>query len=145
MRLQPTVVQNVVTYIAVIDVPNPQLKLKPGMTANVTIEIARRENALRVPNTSLRFRPTSEMFTALNQPVPPELTPGQRGARGGATGASHDNQPGGAGHRQTERGARTGAAAPGQPGGRHTARVQQTDSRRRVPRSARRRRRMDGR
>ena len=43
VRLQPIVTQNVVTYATVIDVPNQQLKLKPGMTANVTIEIARRE------------------------------------------------------------------------------------------------------
>ena len=42
VRLQPTTVQNVVTYQTVIDVPNPQLKFKPGMTANVNIEIARR-------------------------------------------------------------------------------------------------------
>ena len=50
VRLNPVTVQNVVTYSTVIDVPNPELKLKPGMTANVTIEIARRENVLRVPN-----------------------------------------------------------------------------------------------
>ncbi|MGH9329897.1 MAG: efflux RND transporter periplasmic adaptor subunit, partial [Vicinamibacterales bacterium] len=57
IRLQPVVVQNVVTYATVIDVPNPELKLKPGMTANVTIEIARADNVLRVPNAALRFRP----------------------------------------------------------------------------------------
>ena len=50
VRLQPTTVQNVVTYQTVIDVPNPELKLKPGMTANVNIEIARRADVLRVPN-----------------------------------------------------------------------------------------------
>ena len=53
VRLQPTTVQNVVTYQTVIDVPNPELKLKPGMTANVNIEIARRADVLRVPNTAL--------------------------------------------------------------------------------------------
>ena len=67
VRLQPAVVQNVVTYSTVIAVPNPDLKLKPGMTANVNIEIARRTNALRIPNAALRFRPTNEMFAALNQ------------------------------------------------------------------------------
>ena len=51
----------------VIDVPNPDLKLKPGMTANVSIEIARRANALRIPNAALRFRPTKDIFDALNQ------------------------------------------------------------------------------
>ena len=71
VRLQPTTVQNVVTYQTVIDVPNPDLKLKPGMTANVNIEIARRNNVLRVPNTALRFRPTTEIFQAFGQTAPP--------------------------------------------------------------------------
>ena len=82
VRLQPAVVQNVVTYSTVIAVPNPDLKLKPGMTANVNIEIARRTNALRIPNAALRFRPTNEMFAALNQPVPQEM---QRGGGFGRT------------------------------------------------------------
>ena len=59
VRLQSTTVQNVVTYQTVIDVPNPGLKLKPGMTANVNIEIARRADVTRVPNAALRFRPTA--------------------------------------------------------------------------------------
>ncbi|HEY3045758.1 MAG TPA: efflux RND transporter periplasmic adaptor subunit [Vicinamibacterales bacterium] len=70
VRLQPTVVQNVTTYSVIIDVPNAALKLKPGMTANVTIEIAARENVVRVPNAALRFRPTAAMFTALGQTAP---------------------------------------------------------------------------
>ena len=59
VRLQPTVVQNVVTYSTVITVPNLQLKLKPGMTANVNIEIVRRNDVLRVANAAMRFRPTA--------------------------------------------------------------------------------------
>ncbi len=68
VRLQPTVVQNVTTYGTLITSPNPQLKLKPGMTATVKIEVAHRANALRVSNLALRFRPTTEMFAALDQP-----------------------------------------------------------------------------
>src|SRR5438309_4958029 len=83
VRLQPVVIQNVTTYGTVIDVPNQQLKLKPGMTANVKIEIAKRSDALRIPNAALRFRPTTDLFAALNQPVPPELQGGGRGGRGG--------------------------------------------------------------
>jgi HlyD family secretion protein len=49
--------QNVVSYVTVIDVPNPGLKLKPGMTAAVTIETARAEDVLKVPNAALRFTP----------------------------------------------------------------------------------------
>jgi HlyD family secretion protein len=57
VRLAPTTVQNVVTYTAVIDVANEELKLKPGMTANVTVVTDRRENVVAVPNSALRFRP----------------------------------------------------------------------------------------
>ena len=62
VRLQPVVSQNVVSYVTIIDVPNPALKLKPGMTANVTVEVARADNVLRVPNAALRFRPTQELL-----------------------------------------------------------------------------------
>lgn len=58
VRLEPTVVQNVVSYVTVIDVPNHDLKLKPGMTATVTIEVGRADNVLRVPNAALRFTPS---------------------------------------------------------------------------------------
>ncbi len=67
VRLEPKVQQNVVTYATVIDVPNNDLKLKPGMTANVNVEISRADNVLRLPNAALRFRPTSEIFAALGQ------------------------------------------------------------------------------
>jgi HlyD family secretion protein len=98
IRLQPVVVSNVTTYGTVIDVPNPQLKLKPGMTANVKVEIAKRTDALRVPNAALRFRPTAELFAALNQAVPPEATPGGGRGRGGQGGGGRRNaDPGGTG------------------------------------------------
>src|ERR1041384_5327400 len=58
MRLNPQNVQNVVTYNVVIDVDNPDQKLKPGMTANLTITIDERNNVLKVPNAALRFMPT---------------------------------------------------------------------------------------
>jgi HlyD family secretion protein len=63
VRLEPTVAQNVVSYVTVIDVPNPEHKLKPGMTANVTVEVARADNVLRVPNAALRFRPADQQPT----------------------------------------------------------------------------------
>ena len=92
VRLQPTTVQNVVTYQTVIDVPNPALKLKPGMTANVNIEIARREDVMRVPNTALRFRPTAEIFTALGQAPPPGGAGGGGGGRDRGAGTSPDTR-----------------------------------------------------
>jgi HlyD family secretion protein len=57
MRLNPQNVQNVVTYNVVIDVSNPEQKLKPGMTANLIITIDERNNVLKVPNAALRFMP----------------------------------------------------------------------------------------
>ena len=65
VRLQAVVSQNVVTYAAVIDVENPDLKLKPGMTATVTVEVARRTDALIVPAAALRFKPTTAMLARL--------------------------------------------------------------------------------
>ncbi len=59
MRLNPQNVQNVVTYNVVFDVDNPEQKLKPGMTANLTITIDERNNVLKVPNSALRYRPQS--------------------------------------------------------------------------------------
>ena len=67
VRLAATTVQNVVTYNAIIDVPNLQLKLKPGMTANVKILIEKVENVLKFPNSAMRFRPSlpdAEMLAA---------------------------------------------------------------------------------
>jgi hypothetical protein len=81
VRLEPKVQQNVVTYATVIDVPNNDLRLKPGMTANVNVEISRASNVLRVPNTALRFRPSNEVFAALGQ-TPPEPQ-GRGGLPGG--------------------------------------------------------------
>jgi HlyD family secretion protein len=85
VRLQPTVVQNVTTYTTVIDVPNDELLLKPGMTATVTVDTAQRDNVLTVPNAALRFRPTGETFAALGQEMP-EAAIHQRGS--GASAAS---------------------------------------------------------
>jgi HlyD family secretion protein len=62
IRMNPTTVQNVVTYDAVIEFENRELKLFPGMTAYVTIPVATVENVVKVPNAALRFKP----------PMPPE-------------------------------------------------------------------------
>ena len=84
VRLQPTVEQNVVSYITVVDVPNPDLELKPGMTATVTVEVARSEDdALRVPSAALRFRPTPDVIAAFRP----------ASAATGAAGASRTGSP----------------------------------------------------
>jgi HlyD family secretion protein len=59
IRNAPLTVQNVVTYDVVIRVDNKEMKLKPGMTANVSVLIAHKEGVLKIPNSALRFQPQS--------------------------------------------------------------------------------------
>ncbi|HEX3855930.1 MAG TPA: efflux RND transporter periplasmic adaptor subunit [Verrucomicrobiae bacterium] len=66
VRNSPTTVNNVVTYDCVIGVTNADYKLKPGMTANVSIVIAQREGALTIPNGALRFRPPDTSLVQTN-------------------------------------------------------------------------------
>jgi HlyD family secretion protein len=113
VRLEPKMQQNVVTYQTVISVPNDQLKLKPGMTANIKVEIARVGDVLRVPNTALRFRPSTDTYTALGIEPPAD----GRGGRGGRGGPGGPGAPGG-----REGGARTNGeeSTSAAPGGRPT-------------------------
>jgi HlyD family secretion protein len=60
VRNAPIITQNVVTYNVVILVDNRELLLKPGMTANVTIQVKKFENILKIPNPALRYRPTDK-------------------------------------------------------------------------------------
>src|SRR6478672_6421072 len=83
VRNAPITVQNVVTYDTVIGVSNPDLKLKHGMTANVSIIIAHKDNVLQIKNAALRYRPA-------------EATPGEVRARSPARAGAR----GGAGHEQ---------------------------------------------
>jgi len=99
VRNAPQTVQNVVTYDAVIDVANPDLKLKPGMTANVTFVYAEKDDVLKVPNAALRFRP------------PPSLL----GDAKGSNGPSGPRPAGAAGGGGGGGGLRAGAAG-GRPG-----------------------------
>ena len=73
VRLAAVVEQNVVSYVTTIDVPNPDLRLKPGMTANVTIEVERAAGVLRVSNAALRVRLTAENLAALGQAAPVDV------------------------------------------------------------------------
>jgi HlyD family secretion protein len=60
VRLEPIVQQGVVTYTTVIGAPNPDLRLRPGMTANVSVLVDSRDDVLKVPAAALRFRPAGE-------------------------------------------------------------------------------------
>jgi HlyD family secretion protein len=120
LRLNAQTLQNVVTYSAVIEVANPDLKLRPGMTANITIPVARVESVLTVPNAALRFKPTltekEEQDLRAKQEErrkQREAERGQGGQEGQATEPSNaqPQQPGrgGRGNRNEQ------AGQPGQP------------------------------
>ena len=66
VRIAPSTSDNVVTYTVIIHVDNPDLKLKPGMTANVSIETAKAVNVLRLPVASLRFTPPEELLATIS-------------------------------------------------------------------------------
>ena len=68
VRNAPQTIQNVVTYDAVLDVANPDLRLRPGMTANVNFVYGEKTSALRVPNAALRFRAPTDWLDAAHVP-----------------------------------------------------------------------------
>lgn len=88
-------VQNVVTYDAVIDVENPDLKLRPGMTATVTVAYAEREDAIAVPNAAFRFKPPPEIASIVPAPDSAALAPSARPS-GSFAGAPPGDAPAGA-------------------------------------------------
>ncbi len=81
VRNAPQTLQNVVTYDAVIDVDNSELKLKPGMTANVTFIHAEREGVLRVANAAMRFHPAPDLLPGRDGVASPELGERPHGKR----------------------------------------------------------------
>jgi len=66
VRLDPKLDQNVVNYTVIIDVPNPDMKLMPGMTATVTILVTKKEGILKIPASALRFNPPQDMIAVRN-------------------------------------------------------------------------------
>ncbi len=105
IRLNPVVTQNVVTYSVIVNVDNPELKLRPGMTANATFMVAEAGDTLRLPNAALRYWP-ADVPRAREQ----ELLAGARGPSGVTGPDAARGRPqadGAAGHRQD------GAPAPG--------------------------------
>jgi HlyD family secretion protein len=92
VRNAPTNYQNVVAYDTVITVDNRDMKLKPGMTANVSIIIAEKKDALKIPNAALRFHPPEVMAKDVKTNAPKEIAtngPGDRGGNGGGGRHNH--------------------------------------------------------
>ncbi|MFN0249324.1 MAG: efflux RND transporter periplasmic adaptor subunit [Kofleriaceae bacterium] len=105
VRNAPTTTQGVVTYDAVIDVDNKELELRPGMTANVTFVLAQVADAIKIPNSALRFKPTREQMMAL------------RGESGSGSGRRGNRGSGGSGSGSASPFAPTGGATPPWMGG----------------------------
>ncbi|MCX6269599.1 MAG: efflux RND transporter periplasmic adaptor subunit [Bacteroidetes bacterium] len=100
VRLLPVVTQNVVNYTVIIDVPNPDLKLLPGLTANITVMIQEEKDILKVPSTALRFSPPQEYLDALEKSLPDSIKKkrAMRGGRGNASNANNANNANNAGN-----------------------------------------------
>jgi HlyD family secretion protein len=75
VRMNSTTTQNVVTYPVVVSAPNPEMKLMPGLTANLSFQISERPNVLRVPNAALRFYPKPEQVRLDDRPLLEGLGP----------------------------------------------------------------------
>jgi HlyD family secretion protein len=88
VRYSPETVQNVVTYTTVVNAENPDLKLRPGMTATVSIVVGEAKNAVKVPNSALRFTPSLPQEEL--QKIYASMGPGQSGQ----TGEKRDGQRG---------------------------------------------------
>jgi HlyD family secretion protein len=78
IRNAPTTISNVVTYDVVIQVDNKDLKLKPGMTANVSVLVAHKEGVLKIPNAALRFRPAFAKSGETEEKKKGDLSKGQQ-------------------------------------------------------------------
>lgn len=87
IRKAPQIVQNVVTYVVVVAAENPEELLLPGMTANLEVVVARRQNVLKVPNAALRFRPKGM------RPAEPSLT-GSASSKTETAGGAEPGLPG---------------------------------------------------
>jgi HlyD family secretion protein len=117
IRLNATVNQNVVTYPVIVEVPNPDLMLRPTMTANVTIDVATVKDVLRVPNAALRWKPEATAASAASS-AQERARKGQEGSGGGGTsrqaeGGGEKGAGGGQAAGAPEGGFRGGAGGPG--------------------------------
>jgi HlyD family secretion protein len=104
IRLQPVVTSNVVTYTVIVNAPNPELKLMPGMTANITVLVQKLDSVLTVPGKALRFTPDATWLAEYykKNPMPQRQGPGGSAGQGvtegggarpaGGTGQNSGNQ-----------------------------------------------------
>ncbi|MDQ3366463.1 MAG: efflux RND transporter periplasmic adaptor subunit [Myxococcota bacterium] len=97
VRNAPTTTSGVVTYDAVIDVDNAEKLLRPGMTANVTFVLAQVADAIKIPNSALRFKPSREQVMAMRGASGRGSGAGRRGSGARGSNAGGDRGSGGSG------------------------------------------------
>jgi HlyD family secretion protein len=121
VRLLPVVTQNVVNYTVIIDVPNPDLKLLPGMTANITVMVQEEKDVLKIPATALRFSHPQEYIDAMEKNLPDSIKKkremwakggGRHNGTGGGTGGGAGDGSG----RRTNTGDATNTGSAGNAG-----------------------------
>jgi HlyD family secretion protein len=110
VRMNATTVQSVVTYDTIIEFANPELKLFPGMTAYVTIPVATVQNAMKLPNTALRYKPpmSPEEILAIYKQY--GIDGGERQVAGGGSGVVQASEQTGAGTQNLPRAPRADTA-----------------------------------
>jgi HlyD family secretion protein len=92
IRFQPIVTNNVVTYTVIVNAPNPDQKLMPGMTANITVLVQKVDSVLLVPGAALRFAPDQAFLTEYYKKNPP---PWMKNREGGVKEGFNQGQAGG--------------------------------------------------
>lgn len=101
IRSAPIITQNVVTYVVVVNVDNSDMKLKPGMTANVSVEVAKKDDVLKLPPAALRFKPklkgddAKEKGNGDRNGASPQRPAGGGGPQGGGKGGPGKGKGGG--------------------------------------------------
>jgi len=98
IRLQPVVTSNVVTYTVIVNAPNPEKKLMPGMTANITVLVQKVDSVLIIPGKALRFTPDAAYLKEYFKKNPPPNRNQGAGGTGQAAGTERQRNPGEAGH-----------------------------------------------
>jgi HlyD family secretion protein len=113
VRYAPEIVQNVVTYTTIVEVNNPEMKLRPGMTATVSVVTGEAKNVLRVPNAALRFNPS--LSPEEMQELMASMREEMRERRGGSS-RPEESRPGGDAQRQAAQRTGSGQQASGMRG-----------------------------
>jgi HlyD family secretion protein len=111
VRLQSTLLDNVVNYTAVVNLPNEDGRLLPGMTATVQFLTATADNVLTVPNAALRIRPTAEMQEELKKQIPRSARDDSTGGNRADSSARRDSTARGANARRDSTGRWAGRAS----------------------------------